>query len=209
MALLRCNPGGSAREEEAHCAARKGAGPDQRRSLGCGRNLQSGRSRGGVCAVGRGLAAVVFRPRYTALSCATGLRGWEARPASSDARCGPSREDVSGGPSGQGPEVVGRGDVCPVLCWPGERGGLLRGLSEPRTRAALGFRKHCRREGARGSPRGNPDDLGVRPPGFRAGGASGSGAEDPIGSQDLSPPVEASSSGSELRSSPSTALPVG
>lgn len=33
-----------------------------------------GRSRGGACAVGRGLAAVVFRPRYTALSWATGLR---------------------------------------------------------------------------------------------------------------------------------------
>lgn len=33
---------------------------------------------------------------------------------------GPSREGPSDGPSGQRPrgEVVGRGDVCPVLCWP-------------------------------------------------------------------------------------------
>lgn len=98
------------------------------------------------------------------------------------------------GPAGSVPEVVGRGDVCPVLCWPGERGGLPHGLSEPRTRAELGFRKPCGREGTRGSPRGNPRDLGVRPPGFRGGGASGSGAEDSIGSQDVSPPVEASSS---------------
>lgn len=51
-------------------------------------------------------------------ACLTEYKFLEARPASSDARCGPSREDASGGPSGQGPEVVGRGDVCPVLCWP-------------------------------------------------------------------------------------------
>lgn len=38
------------------------------------------------------------------------------------------------GPAGSVPEVVGRGDVCPVLCWPGERDGLPRGLSEPWTR---------------------------------------------------------------------------
>lgn len=172
-------------------------GTYSRGGLGAGPVLWAGL--GGGC-----FQATVHRSQ---LGCWT--PGWEARPASSDARCGPSREDVSGGPSGQGPEVVGRGNVCPVLCWPGERGGLQRGLSEPRTRVALGFRKHCRREGTRGSPRGNPDDLGVRPPGFRAGGVSGSGAEDPIGSQDLSPPVEASSSGSELRSSPATALTVG
>lgn len=158
---------------------------------------------------GAGLGGGCFQATVHSSQLGCWARGWEARRASSDARCRPSREDVSGEPSGQGPEVIGRGDVCPVLCWPGERGGLPRGLSEPGTRAALGFRKHCRREGTRGSPRGNPDDLGVRPPGFRAGGASESGAEDPIGSQDLSPPVEAFSSGSELRSSPAIALPVG
>lgn len=107
---------------------------------------------------------------------------------------GPSREGPSDGPAGSVPEVVGRGDVCPVLCWPGERGGLLRGLSEPRTRAELGFRKPRGREGTRGSPRDNPGYLRVQPPGFRGGGASGSGAEDSIGSQDVSSPVEAPSS---------------
>lgn len=68
------------------------------------------------------------------------------------------------------------------------------GLSEPRTRGELGFRKPRGLEGTRGSPRGNPGDLGVQPPGFRGGGASGSGVEDSVGPQDVSPPVEASSS---------------
>lgn len=163
--------------------------------------------------MGRGLAAVVFGPGYGALSWAAGLGDRKQDELLQSRARGPSREGPSDGPSGQRPrgEVVGRGDVCPVLCWPGERGGLPRGLSESRTptRAKLEFWKPCGREGTRGSPRGNPSDLGVRPPGFRAGRASGSGAEDPIGSQDVSPPVEASSSGSEFRSSPATALPVG
>lgn len=56
-------------------------------------------------------------------------------------------------------------------------------------------------KGRGGSPRGNPSrDLGVRPPGFPAGGASLAGAENSIGSRDVSPP--------ELRVSTAALLPL-
>lgn len=59
----------------------------------------------------------------------------------------------------------------------------------------------CGREGTRGKPeRQPPRDLGVRPPGFPAGGASLAGTENSIGSRDVSPP--------ELRVSAAALLPL-
>lgn len=66
--------------------------------------------------MGRGLAAVVFRPRYAALSWAAGLGDRKLDQLLQTRARGPSREGLSDGPAGSVPEVVGRGDVCPVLC---------------------------------------------------------------------------------------------
>lgn len=73
-------------------------------------------------------------------------------------------------------------------------------MNEP-SRSGLGFRKARGREGTRGKPeRQPPRDLGVRPPGFPAGGASLPGAKNSIGSRDVSPP--------EFRGSAAALLPL-
>lgn len=64
--------------------------------------------------VGRGLAAVVFRPGYAALSWATGLGDRKLDELLQSRVRGPSREGLSDGPSGQRP----RGHR-PRRCLPG------------------------------------------------------------------------------------------